>query len=66
MHVVIVHDVRPLEGAGDSFDPYFVALCTCDTHPKVRDTESEARADAQEHAARTGGQMQAEVHRPVG
>ena len=66
MHVVTVHDVRPLEGERHSFDPYFVALCTCDTQPKVRDAESVARKDAHEHAARTGGAVEPDVHRPVG
>ena len=66
MHVVTVYDVRPLESEGHCFEPYFVALCTCDTYPQVRDRESEAREDAQQHATQTGGHLEPEVHRPVG
>ena len=66
MHVVAVHDVRPLEGEQHCFEPFFVALCTCDTPPRVRSRESEAREDAHQHAVRTGGHVEPGLVRPVG
>lgn len=66
VHVIAVHDVRPLEGELHSFEPFFVALCTCDAQPKVRSRESQAREDADQHARQTGGQVEPGLRRPVG
>lgn len=65
-HVVAVHDVRPLQDDRHGFEPFFIALCTCDALQDVRRLEPEAREDALVHAVRTGGRVEPEVRRPVG
>ena len=65
-HIVGVHDVRPLADEKHPWAPYFVALCTCDCPPQVRDTEDAARTDADHHAQETGGTVQPGLLRPLG
>jgi hypothetical protein len=65
-HVVEVNDVRPFPGERRPWEPYFVALCTCNFSPQVRETEADARSDAQDHASATGGTLPPGLRRTVG
>ena len=48
-HRVEVHDVRPLPGDEDDFDPYFAAICHCGWVDVV-ESEDAARASATKHS----------------
>ena len=61
-HAAAVHDVRPLPGDKDQFEPYFVALCECDWFGDIRDHPDDARRDAEQHTPNVAE----EIKRPVG
>jgi len=61
-HHAAVYDTQPLPGDKNQFEPYFVAICSCDWLGGIRESREEAFRDAFGHTEN----VDEEVKRPVG
>ena len=61
LHEATVHDVRAPAEHADEFEPYFIAMCSCDWVGEAKASEPEARLEAQQHTAN----VREEVERPL-
>ena len=61
-HEAVVHDVRPPPEEPGEYEPYFIAICSCDWVAEARASEAEARRDAAGHTSN----VREAVKRPLG